>query len=252
MRNHTPLLLVLSAISVLSADTAPFENTSPNLHSLNLFKRASCASGSVSCSSISAPNECCPSSTVCGRDANNNVACCPIGKVCTGVVSAGAARPSTTSSGFVFGATTTTTSPTSYVGYSTVPNQYYPFVAIPTSYTNQAACLQAYTTCQAASTSCYASLATNNGLGVTISGVSGIITSQQIPTGTYPAAVASSICNSLSQAGCYGIQSTQCAAFGTAGQSSTGNFVQANYAPRCTGAAYAAAAAGLGIGMAVL
>jgi len=229
---------------------------------LLLLKRQSCPSDHTSCSSLGDAGACCPNGTNCARDQNGNIACCPQSAVCTGVISGTA--PTTTGSssttGFVLGGSTTQSSPsptsaaTLPAGYSTVPNQYYPFVLIPTSYANSQQCQSAYSTCQSASTACFNSLAGQN--GVTISGVGTQGVTQAGVTGTL-ATSASSICSSLYQQGCYGLQSTVCNQFGsgTGGATQTTGFVQVNggqaAVARCTGAFYTAAAAAMaGAGMA--
>lgn len=218
-----------------------------------LVKRQSCPSDHTSCSNLGDAGACCPNDTVCARDSSGQIACCPIGASCVG--SLGSSPSSTTP--FVLGGTTTTTqsappSATSQAtlasGYSTVPNQYYPFILIPSTYANSQSCLDAYTSCQSASTACFNSLNGQN--GVTISGVGTQGLTQPGVTGTI-AAGASSICSSLSEEGCYGLQSTQCSQFGSAGATVTTGFVGAagNAAypavARCTGAMYTAAAAAM-------
>ena len=227
------------------------QGRSPN--PLHFLKRQSlCPSGYSSCSSLGNSGACCPSGTNCAKDQNGNVACCPVNAVCTGVISGSAPRTSATS-GFVLGGPSTTAPPTTAPatlpsGYSTVPNQYYPFVAIPTSYQNAQSCLNAYSTCQAASTSCFNSLAGQN--GVTVGGFASLGVTQAGAAGS-GATAASSICASLYTRGCYNLQSSVCSSFGTAAGQTTG-FIQANAGPapvRCTGAFYTAAAAVLGMGM---
>lgn len=260
--------MILSTIYLLALTTATQDrisfsaahNQTPNPLYL-LLKRQSCPSSYTACTALNAVNQCCPPNTSCARDQNGNVACCPVGRTCTGVISGSTPTGSQqTTSGFVLGQTTSTsistptnaqvTAPATLApGYSTVPNQFYPFIAIPNTYANQQACLQAYTSCQSASTACFNSLAGQ--LGVTIGGIVTGLT-QPGASGTAVSS-ASSVCSSLSQVGCYGIQSTVCSQFGTAGQTSASGatgFVQAAGAgagPRCTGAAYVAVIAGAGV-----
>lgn len=86
---------------------------------------------------------------------------------------------------------------------------------------------------------------------MTVSGLGTQGVTQAAATGSVPVESASSICSSLSQSGCYGIQSSICSQFGSgtaaATVTQTTGFVQANVgalaAPRCTGAFYTAAAA---------
>lgn len=233
-----------------------------------LVKRQSCQSGYNACSNLGASSVCCPTGTDCALDDAGHVACCPTNAKCTGTIGGTATGKATATSsstgGIILGGTTTssitsaTTSPTITSlttgvagGGSTVPNNYYPFVYIPTSYANAALCTSAYSSCQSASTSCFASLAGANGVtvsglggGITVSGVSGTVLSS-----------ASSICSSLSAQGCYNLQQSQCSIFGTASAATTGTttttsasggFVQVgNHGPRqtaCPGMLYAAGA----------
>ena len=236
-----------------------------------LVKRQNnCQSGYNSCGSLGENDACCPQDTSCALDQAGNIACCPSGAVCTGTIhgtrtgsatSASGTASGTSSGGFVLGGTTATTTtssasqitsaPTTTTGLagggSTVPNAFFPFVYIPTSYANAALCTTAFSSCQAASTSCYASLAGQN--GVTVSGFGGGTTVQGA-TGTILSS-ASSICSSLSAEGCYNLQESQCSQFGTGGgqtgtATTTTGFVQVgNYGPRqtaCPGMLYAAGA----------
>lgn len=218
-----------------------------------LVKRQSCPSGYGSCSDLGDSGACCPNDTNCARDSSGQIACCPIGASCVGSLGSGSASTSP----YVLGGTTTTTqssasSITSQAtlasGYSTVPNQYYPFIQIPSTYANSQACLQAFTSCQSASTACFNSLNGQN--GVTISGIGTQGTTQAGITGSV-ASGASSICSSLSEKGCYGLQSSQCSQFGSGGATVTTGFVGAAgngaypAAARCTGALYTAAAAAM-------
>lgn len=257
------LLTTISALAPTAYSLADAEpETHPYLSTLSgrsanpllLFKRQSCPTDHTSCSAVGSAGSCCPNDTNCALDPNGNVACCPKNAVCTGVISgsAPASTGSSSTSGFVLGTSSTPSSPsptagaTLAPGYSTVPNQYYPFVLIPTSYPNSQECQSAYSTCQSASTACLNSLAGQN--GVTISGIGSLGVTQAGVTGAL-ASSASSICNSLYQEGCYGLQSTVCNQFGsgTGVATQTTGFVQVNEGPaavaRCTGALYTAAAA---------
>lgn len=234
-------------------EAAPYQNIHRERSwSPLLLKRQSCPSGYGSCSNLGDSSACCPNDTNCARDSAGQIACCAVGASCTGSLGSGSAS----STPFVLGGTTSTTqsaaaSITSQAtlasGYSTVPNQYYPFILIPSTYANSQSCLQAYTSCQSASTACFNSLNGQN--GVTISGIGTQGLTQPGVTGTI-AVGASSICSSLSQQGCYGLQSTQCSQFGSGGATVTTGFVAAGNgaypaAARCTGAMYTAAAAAM-------
>lgn len=213
-----------------------------------LVKRQSCPADHTSCSNLGDASACCPNDTLCARDQAGQIACCPIGSVCVGSLGDDSTTP------FVLGSTTQTAPPstaqdTLAPGYSTVPNQYFPFILIPTEYANSQLCLDAYSSCQSASTACFNSLNGQN--GVTISGVGTLGLTQPGITGTI-ALSASSICSSLSQQGCYGLQSTVCSQFGSGaeGATATTGFVAVNNnarpaVARCTGALYTAAAAAM-------
>jgi len=195
----------------------------------------------------------------CALDDAGHIACCPSNAVCTGTIdgtlTGTVTATSSTEGGFVLGGTTTSsTTDTSAIpsfttgvsgGGSTVPNNYYPFIYIPTSYANSDLCTSAYSSCQTASSSCFASLAGAN--GVTVSGFGGGITVQG-SSGTLLSS-ASSICSSLSAQGCYNLQETQCSVFGSgsaATATSTTGFVEVgNDGPKqtaCPGMLYAAGA----------
>jgi len=218
---------------------SPLSGRSPN--PLFLLKRQSCPSDTTSCSSTGEAGACCPNDTTCALDSNGNIACCPTDAVCTGVIGATAT------------ASQASPSPTVTAGYSTVPNQYYPFVLIPTTYANSQQCLSAYSTCQSDSTACFSSL--GGQYGVTVTGIGTLGITQAGVTATL-ASGASSICSSLYQQGCYGLQSTACNQFGsgTGVATQTASFVQINQghaaAARCTGAFYTAAAVVAGAGVA--
>lgn len=256
--------------------------------SLELVKRQTCPSGFSNCAAQGNGGACCSSGTTCTTDGGGRVACCPTNAACTGTINAGTgsgslvtltqggttsssslflvpatasgstsgsitASPtasSSTSGGLVFPTTTTAASIAGgFGGGSTVPNAPYPFVFIPTSYANAQACSSAFTQCQSQFTSCTASLGGAN--GVTVSGGgAGTTVAGATATGS-----ASAICSSLSQTACYGLQLSNCQAYGTNGETvgastSGGNsFVVTtrNAAPtRCPGNYYE-----IGVGFAV-
>lgn len=251
MRSLALFNTILALSWTIQAEQPYIEALSPKGNSL--IKRQGCASGYAACSALGASGICCPNDTVCARDQNGNVACCPTNAVCTGVIS-GTLRGSSTTP-FVLGGSSTTTGGSQMTSYPTLSNVPYPFIHIPTSYANAQSCLNAFTACQSASTACFNSLAGIN--GVTVSGIGSLGVTQAGATATLGAQSASTICSSLSQSGCYGIQSAQCSQFGTAGSTQTTGFVQANAGPaataRCSGALYTAAAAAFaGAGMANL
>jgi hypothetical protein len=173
------------------------------------------------------PGSCCKGNANCGLDNVGHVACCPVGAVCTGTVSGafatGGADQTTTA--LIVGGVSPAAAATG--DYSVVANPYYPFKAIPTTYANAAGCSAAWTGCQSDVSRCTAYLqgqqvtdgvATGNA-GVTISAPNGGVTvnaATTLPqaTITMAPAQASSICSSLSMAGCSGLQVTACSVFG--------------------------------------
>lgn len=228
---------------------------------LELLKRQNtCPIGFSSCQSLGGPGQCCRSNAICSLDQANHVACCPVGAACTGTINAGSAvTTGATTGGLVFGGTISTTSPattttttgfmfpttttavvTAGGGGSTVPNAVFPFVYIPTTFENAAQCSSYYTSCQSEFSSCTASL--GGGInGVTVTGVGGGVTVQ----GATATGNAASICSSLSAQACYGLQPTQCSAFGVGGGNT---FVVSQGAgpTRCPGGVYE-----IGVGIAV-
>ncbi|EAS31578.3 uncharacterized protein CIMG_07057 [Coccidioides immitis RS] len=178
------------------------------IEALLLLKRQNgCPAGFNSCAFLDAPGACCQRDTICSRDDANNIACCPTGAACTGILTQSSSA--TTSSGFMFPepGTATTTNPPSLTG-STVPNAPFPFVYIPTSFRDQPECVQSYSGCVSQFQACASSLGGVN--GVTISGADGAGTTVQ---GVEPTADAQSICLSLSREACYGLQEAYCTAF---------------------------------------
>ncbi|RDW71977.1 hypothetical protein BP5796_08011 [Coleophoma crateriformis] len=207
-----------------------------------LLKRAgSCAANYNSCSSLAAiySGACCSKTAVCTTDRNANVACCATGATCTGTIAS--QRPATTVSA---------TATAKYVS-----NTYFPFPVIPTTYTAAADCTAAYSACQSNFALCTVDL-TGGGYGVTVSAIGGGIT--VAPTATNLGyASATSICGSLSQAACMGLQTSLCAQYGSGTDTTTtaANTVfvvgSSNQAPRPTmGCMAAMGAVGVGLGIA--
>lgn len=211
-----------------------------------LHKRQNCPTSYNNCASLGsgANVACCPTNQNCALDAAGHVACCPYNAVCTGTIAGTITASATTTTGApTLGVTTTTddyntASPTvtgDFGGGSTVPNDFFPFIYIPTSYANAGLCSSAWTSCQAESTSCFASVAGVNGVtvsgvagGTTISGNSGAVASS-----------ASSICSSLSTSACYNLQVTDCAQFGNGGIASTSANAGGPRPTPCPGMVYA-------------
>lgn len=177
-----------------------------------------CAKDYFGCARQGEPGLCCPRTAVCSADYQGHVGCCPQGVACTGTLGgaiATGANPTQTRPVIV-----TTTGDQPFVQQtetgnaanpgSTVQNQFYPFPYIPTTYTNAAACSSAYTSCQEDAASCTAALA-NGAAGVTVDAPNGGATITAVPS--LGPESARSICQSLSQAACSGLQVEACAAF---------------------------------------
>lgn len=233
-----------------------------------LFKRQGCPGGFTNCGALGNSGACCPTNQVCARDSAGNVACCPVRALCTGTIrgtapgtgvgsSTGAvivggstgtsavtlSSSVTATSGFLFPSATTTPAP-SFTG-STVPGAVFPFVFIPTTFANAAECSSYATSCSNQYQSCLAAL--GGGVnGVTVSGANVGITVQGAST---TVASASSVCSSLSQQACYGLQTGICPQYGgstgTGAAAGTGGFTVASgaaRAPGCPGIMYAVGA----------
>jgi hypothetical protein len=206
------------ALATLEQLTTPNNDTTAVDSIAELLKRQNvCGNKQYQCSN--APSVCCPRTAICSADRNNVVGCCPQGAACTGTLGASAtgAVTASTTSPFVSASTTSgpfvqQTEPAS--GASTVSNAFYPFPYIATTYTNAAACSSAYTRCQSDAASCTNALI-GGAQGVTISAPNGGATITAVPSiGTQSA---SSICSSLSQEACYGLQVEACRSFGGSG-----------------------------------
>jgi hypothetical protein len=236
-----PLFALLSTTRAYLDRYSPFINPFANVDSRPLIvKRQSCPYSYNSCSAFGYSNACCPVNTNCALDDAGHIACCPFNAACTGTVGAATGSVISTSSGFVLGGSTTTTSAAAFItpssgiagGGSTVPNAPFPFVYIPSSYANRALCSSYWTSCQIESTSCFSFLA--GATGVTIAG----------PGITSPGpSAASSVCSELSALACYNLDSaTTCdkfppAAGVTTTATATNPFVQTTVVGTVAGAA---------------
>ena len=197
---HILLAILLHRTS--AAEYEPFLSPLNDVSPINLFKRAESKCG-TSCSSMGA-NVCCGKKAVCALDQAGNVACCPHNAACTGTIAAGAAPtnvPGGQPSAPIPGAAISH----AISGTSTLSNQYYPFPVLPTPFANEADCSSAFSACQAESAKC-TGYVEGGGYGVTIAGQGRQITQQA----AIPAASAESICSSLSQQACHGLQQSQC------------------------------------------
>lgn len=199
-------------------------------------RQNACPMGYAGCESLNFPNICCLSNAVCTPDGANHVACCPSGALCTGTVG-GTSLPTATAggpvaaavgaptNGFAFGANPALLAPaTSYnlfgsasiptFAASTVVNPFFPFIYIPTSFVNAAVCSSYFTACGTEFSSCASSLGGGVINGVTVTGAGGGVTVQGATATSL--SQGASICSSLSSQGCYGLQLTNCPAFGGA------------------------------------
>lgn len=187
-----------------------------------LLKRQNnvCGSNAYQCSN--APSLCCPRTAICSADSNNVVGCCPQGNACTGTLgpTGTAVATASTTAPFVTASTTESFNQATSVaaGASTVSNAFFPFPYIATTYADAAACSSAYTRCQSDAASCTNALI-GGAQGVTISAPNGGATITAVPS--LGAQSASSICSSLSQEACYGLQVQACQAFDGTGAAPT-------------------------------
>ena len=265
-------LTLASFAAIFAAAFASFDTFSPYINPLDytdfsrrLFKRQGCPGGYTNCGALGNSVACCPTNQACARDTAGNVACCPIGAACTGTIGGTAAGPNTASStgpsliggstgtsipaepslsatatsGFIFPSGTTTAAP-SFTG-STVPDAPFIFVYGPTTFANAAECSSYATSCSNQYQSCLATL--GGGInGVTVSGANVGITVQGAST---TVAGASSVCSSLSQQACYGLQTGICPQYGS-GTATGGFVVSTNAGARATGCAGVMYAVGAG------
>lgn len=206
-----PAVAQIEQLATSNNDTSPVDSIA------ELLKRDVCANSYYQCSN--APSVCCPRTAICSADRNNVVGCCPQGITCTGTLGAIATGTGTATTTNPFVTATTTSGPFVQVtesagAASTVSNAFYPFPYIATTYTNAAACSSAYTRCQSDAASCTNALM-GGAQGVTISAPNGGATITAVPS--IGAQSASSICSSLSQQACYGLQVEACRAFDGSG-----------------------------------
>jgi len=217
-----------------------------------LKRDGNCPANYNSCSTLAAADggACCTSGSVCTLDHARNIACCATGATCTGTIGRTAATTTASGGVVVFGSTTTNAAATITGSASYVSNAFFPFPYIPTTYINSAACNSAYSTCQSNYALCTQDL-TGGGFGVTVSAPEGGVTVAPA-VANVGIASATSICSSLSAQACYGIQSSNCAQFGTATTTGGGFVVATNAAARPTMGCMAAAGvlAGVGLGIA--
>jgi hypothetical protein len=221
-------------ISSDANDTSSSSSLEPTqLLQNGLLKRdGNCPVSFNSCSTLAANygGACCTVGSHCSIDNGRNIACCPIGALCTGSITAATA---TTTGGVVIGGggvgatttptTTTATTPTITGTGGVVPNAFFPFPIVQSSYVNAAACSQAYTGCQSNYAACTQNLQ-GGGFAVTVVAPQGGVTVSPTAQNLGPAS-ATSICSSLSQAACGNFRDTDCSQFGVGTATGGGSFV---------------------------
>jgi hypothetical protein len=115
---------------------------------------------------------------------------------------------------FPQGATATTTTTTAASGGASITGSTisgaYPFIYVPTTFANAATCSSYYSLCQSEYSQCTAQL--KGRYGVTVGGAGGAGVTVEAVTAT---AQATSICSSLSQQACHGLQLNYCATAAT-------------------------------------
>lgn len=182
-----------------------------------LRKRAdNCPNGYKGCSNMGNSQVCCQDNARCTKDNANNIACCPTGASCTGILGrgAGSSGATQTSSSFLFpqpvGATPTTTSNENpQVTGSTLSGAAYPFIYVPTTFPNAAMCSAYYSACQTDFVRCTSALGSQ--YRVTVGGNDG----GGLTVGGAPAASeVASTCSSLSMSACHGLQIANCPSYG--------------------------------------
>ncbi len=227
----------------------------PTEHDL-LKRDGNCPTHYNSCSTFAAADAgaCCTSGSVCTTDHAKNVACCPIGATCTGTLALSTAtgavlgNGATTTDTDTMATATATATGTGSVNY--VSNAFFPFPIIPTSYSNSAACNSAFLDCQSNYAACTAELEGGNAFAVTIIAPQGGVTVS--PTAqSLGVASATSICSSLSSAGCYNIKSSDCTLFANSFVAATGTSEDAAQA-RITMAPMVTAGMVIGMGLGVM
>lgn len=195
---------ILFAQIAASKSTTPSENRlsystpTPTLNHALLHIRQNnannpCPSSGIACGNLGAPALCCPSQAFCAFDQAGNVACCPSRAFCTGTISS-VSNAIATAAATAF-----------------VPNAYYPFAFIPTTYSNPEICSSSYSRCQTDFSSCTSVLGAG-GNAVTVNGGGGVGVTGPVQGFLGPVSAAS-VCSSLSQQACYGLQLANCATF---------------------------------------
>ncbi|ELR03558.1 hypothetical protein GMDG_06216 [Pseudogymnoascus destructans 20631-21] len=217
----------------------------------SLIKRQSCPAEYIPCASLSAPNSasnCCAASSVCALDNAGNIACCPLGSYCTGIIPI-APSPITLHTGPITSAPTQTQTAAPATGY--VPNTLYPFPIIFASGTNfgdKAQCEAAYESCAGYYQQCTQRLGGGGGgFGVTVAGPGGGITVAGGTGVSVGIESATKICSSLSREACPGTAAT-CTA---AGAGTANGLGVATTTPSQTGFAVGDPGAGVAAGIAV-
>ncbi|MCJ1354497.1 MAG: hypothetical protein MMC33_004486 [Icmadophila ericetorum] len=254
---------LLAPLSNGTSDPGTSQDRSPLLQ---IRQTNNCPAGYNPCTNLNQPAACCALTDVCSADFANHVACCPSGASCTGTVGGTATpAPSTaTTGGFVFNSATSTTAGVTFITtapsvaqitagpQSTVPNYYFPFLYIPTTFANAQACSSYYSSCQTEYASCTSFIGGSGGGGAGVFTSNGVTV--QAAT-TAPAVVSAiSICQSLSQEACFGLQLSNCAtatgATGDSGATGVVSVAGANTRWRgCEEAVRYAAGVGVAVGL---
>ncbi|OBT78154.1 hypothetical protein VF21_02736 [Pseudogymnoascus sp. 05NY08] len=211
------LLLASPSTSASHLRASPFSAAYHSTRTSNsLIKRQSCPADYNSCASLSAPNSasnCCAASSLCALDNAGNIACCPLGSYCTGIISI-ASSPTTSHTGPITSAPTQTQTAAAATGY--VPNTFYPFPIIfasGTNFGNKAQCEAAYASCAGYYDQCTQRLGGGGGgFGVTVAGPGGGITVAGGAGVSVGIESATKICSSLSGEACPGTAATCTAA----------------------------------------
>ena len=238
--------LIISCIflhKIYGMEVVPYSPPLVDASPANLFKRDSKCG--TPCSGMGA-EVCCAKKAVCALDQAGNVACCPHNSVCTGTIAAGPA-PTNAPTGAPSAPTPGAAISHAISGTSTLSNQYYPFPVLPTPFSNEGDCSAAFSSCQAESAKC-TGFVEGGGYGVTIAGQNGQITQQA----AMPASSAESICSSLSQEACHGLQPSQCPTLaGAKASAGAGGFVVDKNTKSGAMSIQGNAVYGLGIGLLV-
>ncbi|KAK3394527.1 hypothetical protein B0H63DRAFT_517649 [Podospora didyma] len=239
-RGGYPGLWAVLLVVLATASTTVYANQQqpfwPVQTAAPLAKRQGCLANFFSCADLGPTfnGVCCQSGQRCAVDASNNPACCPQNAVCTGTAPGSFVPPTTTAASFV-------------------PNPYFSFPYLATYFANAGDCSAAVTQCGSNYAACTAQLAGAGGYGVTIVVPGGAGTTITGGGVNYGPASATSICNSLAQAACHGLQASMCTLTATSTNGFSFGNGATNAAARptagCVGLAGAMAIGAMGLGI---